>query len=113
MTEPIGTIAYMAPEGFSGTITQKIDIYSYGIVLLELLTDLKPMVVNSSERINIKVYIEENCTNNDITKLLQPTGWVQGKEIYYLALKCLTVDRKSRPTINEVCDILYQLCVPM
>lgn len=108
MTSPMGTSAYMAPEGFSGTITQKIDIYSYGIVLLELLTGFKAIIVNSSETINIQLYIEENCVDNDITPLLDPVveNWTKANEIYNLSLKCLERQRKSRPSIDEVCDIL-------
>lgn len=104
----MGTSAYMAPEGFSGTITQKIDIYSYGIVLLELLTGFKAIIVNSSETINIQLYIEENCVDNDITPLLDPVveNWTKANEIYNLSLKCLERQRKSRPSIDEVCDIL-------
>lgn len=35
-----GTQAYTAPEAFHGTLSVKMDIFSFGVVLLELLTGL-------------------------------------------------------------------------
>ncbi|CAH2243070.1 interleukin-1 receptor-associated kinase 4-like [Pararge aegeria] len=110
-TYPMGTSAYMAPEGLHGTITQKIDIFSFGIVLLELLTGLKPIVENNGENLNIKHYVEENSVNNDITPLLDRSVniWVKADDVYNLARMCLEHNRKSRPTIVEVCDILNKM----
>jgi len=38
----LGTSAYMSPEAFRGDISTKIDVFSFGVVLLELLTGLAP-----------------------------------------------------------------------
>lgn len=38
----LGTSAYMSPEAFRGDISVKIDVFSFGVVLLELLTGLAP-----------------------------------------------------------------------
>lgn len=38
----LGTSAYMSPEAFRGDISVKIDVFSFGVVLLELLTGLTP-----------------------------------------------------------------------
>lgn len=38
-----GTSAYMSPEAFRGDISVKVDVFSFGIVLLELLTGLAPL----------------------------------------------------------------------
>ncbi|KAL0327066.1 UNVERIFIED_CONTAM: Proline-rich receptor-like protein kinase PERK9 [Sesamum angustifolium] len=47
-TRVIGTFGYMAPEyASSGKLTEKSDIFSYGVVLLELITGRKP--VDSSQ----------------------------------------------------------------
>jgi len=41
-SEAFGTSAYMSPEAFRGDISVKIDVFSFGVVLLELLTGLAP-----------------------------------------------------------------------
>ncbi|XP_022722442.1 PTI1-like tyrosine-protein kinase 3 isoform X2 [Durio zibethinus] len=43
-TRVLGTFGYHAPEyAMTGQLTQKSDVYSYGVVLLELLTGRKPV----------------------------------------------------------------------
>ena len=39
----VGTSAYMAPEAVRGEVTVKLDVFSFGVVLLELLTGLPAM----------------------------------------------------------------------
>lgn len=40
----LGTFGYIAPEYFMhGKVSDKIDVYSYGVVLLELLSGRRPV----------------------------------------------------------------------
>ena len=38
-----GTTVYMAPEAFRGDVSVKLDSFSFGVVLLELITGLPPV----------------------------------------------------------------------
>lgn len=42
-SEGKGTSAYMSPEAFRGDVSVKLDVFSFGVVLLELLTGLPPL----------------------------------------------------------------------
>ena len=40
----VGTFGYIAPEYFmEGRVSDKIDVYSYGVVLLELVSGRRPI----------------------------------------------------------------------
>lgn len=54
----IGTSVYMAPEAFRGDVSVKIDTFSYGVVLLELLTGM-PAFDASREDSDIVSHIDE------------------------------------------------------
>ncbi|KAL1828876.1 hypothetical protein ACET3Z_007288 [Daucus carota] len=56
-TRVMGTFGYMAPEyAASGKLTEKSDVYSYGVVLLELITGRKP--VDSSQPLGDESLVE-------------------------------------------------------
>ncbi|CAI0435593.1 unnamed protein product [Linum tenue] len=47
----VGTFGYIAPEYFMhGRVSEKVDIYSFGIVLLELVSGRKAIITNNSSK---------------------------------------------------------------
>ncbi|XP_015972178.1 LRR receptor-like serine/threonine-protein kinase ERECTA [Arachis duranensis] len=108
----MGTIGYIDPEyARTSRLTEKSDVYSYGIVLLELLTGRKA-VDNES---NLHHLILSKTANNavmetvdpDITATCNDLGAV--KKVYQLALLCTKRQPSDRPTMHEVTRVLGSL----
>ncbi|XP_044267145.1 putative receptor-like protein kinase At1g72540 [Tribolium madens] len=108
-----GTSAYMAPEAFRGDVSVRLDTFSFGVVLLELLTSMPPMD-ESREGVDLVTHIQENCQNG-IKPLLDIAvgSWLAnninfGEKLFEIAMDCLK-DKKERPTMTTICGILGDL----
>ncbi|KAM8972049.1 interleukin-1 receptor-associated kinase 4 [Pelodytes ibericus] len=114
MTEKIvGTTAYMAPEALRGEITIKSDIFSFGVVLLEIITGLAPV---DEERnplllLDIKEEIEdeEKTLEEYIDKKMKDVELDTLEKMYSAASHCLHQMKNKRPDINTVCHELKNI----
>ncbi|KAG4128367.1 hypothetical protein ERO13_D09G016580v2 [Gossypium hirsutum] len=104
-----GTFGYMDPEYFrSSQFTEKSDVYSYGVVLIELLTGQKPISANQSEPVRSLVsYFLHSMQENSLFKIIDPIVVKDGlqQEIMVVALlakRCLNLNGKKRPTMKQV-----------
>ncbi|RUS86446.1 hypothetical protein EGW08_005824 [Elysia chlorotica] len=61
----IGTQVYLAPEAYSGRIDIGLDCYSYGVVLLEILTGLPVLDQERTEHHDLKTYVQEHCEEDE------------------------------------------------
>uniref|UniRef100_A0A8C5DY86 Interleukin-1 receptor-associated kinase 4 n=1 Tax=Gouania willdenowi TaxID=441366 RepID=A0A8C5DY86_GOUWI len=104
----LGTRAYMAPEALRGEITPKSDIFSFGVVLLEILSGLPPADENREQQflIDIRENIEDEDEELTLHGFVDPKmkDWdlSQVECIYMLASNCLHNRKNRRPLISQV-----------
>ncbi|CAN6338459.1 unnamed protein product [Urochloa humidicola] len=119
ITSMRGTIGYLAPEWISGVaITPKVDVYAYGMVLLEIVSGKRNSCVSCSCGSNHDVYypvhVAREILNGDVRSLLDNRlcGDVNLKEAEIackVACWCIQDDESDRPTMGEVVQILEGL----
>jgi len=97
-----GTLRYMAPEQVAARPTEKSDVYTFGIILWELLTRNLPYPDAKND-----VQIFEKMRNTQHSNFKFPDNTPPGlKEI---GEWCLTLDKEKRPTSAETFNKLEQL----
>ncbi|XP_051497485.1 interleukin-1 receptor-associated kinase 4 isoform X1 [Apus apus] len=114
MTERVvGTAAYMAPEALRGEITPKSDIFSFGVVLLEIITGLPPVDENREPQLllSIKDEIEdEEATIEDyVDEKMSDWAAPSVHKMYSVAEKCLNERKNRRPDIKMVQKHLQEI----
>ncbi|KAM8979164.1 interleukin-1 receptor-associated kinase 4 [Sarcophilus harrisii] len=109
----VGTTAYMAPEALRGEITPKSDIYSFGVVLLEIITGL-PAVDEQREPqllLDIKEEIEdeEKHIEDYIDAKMNDVDSTSVENMYSIASLCLHEKKNKRPDIEMVKQHLQEM----
>ncbi|XAR63774.1 Non-specific serine/threonine protein kinase [Bertholletia excelsa] len=107
MTATAGTFCYIDPEyQQTGMLGTKSDVYSLGIMLLQIITAKAPM--------GLTHHVERAIERGTFTDMLDPavTDWPVEEALTYakLALKCAELRRKDRPDLRtEVVPELNRL----
>ncbi|KAK7351615.1 hypothetical protein VNO77_11196 [Canavalia gladiata] len=119
-----GTRGYMAPEWvYNLRITSKVDVYSYGIVVLEMISGRSPTEIQSVENSR---GIEQRRLVSWVTETINsaPTNefWMeeivdpvleghydvsQVQILIKVALQCVEDDMNQRPSMSQVVEMLH------
>ncbi|KAE9617206.1 hypothetical protein Lal_00034105 [Lupinus albus] len=111
-----GTVCYAAPEyGYGGDVSEKCDVYSFGVLLLVVISGRRPLQVNGSpmsefQRANLLSWARHCARKGKLIELVDQSIESLDKEQALLcitiALLCLLKLPAHRPSMKEVVRML-------
>jgi serine/threonine protein kinase len=115
-----GTLGYLDPEYYRNyQLTDKSDVYSYGVVLLELLTSQKAIDFSrDQDDVNLAIYVSQAAKNGAIMEVVdqrltgtEPSSNVLNSVQLFseLAFACLREKKADRPSMREVVQQLERM----
>ncbi|TKY69208.1 Receptor protein kinase TMK1 [Spatholobus suberectus] len=117
-TRLAGTFGYLAPEyAVTGRVTTKVDVYSYGVILMEMITGRRA-IDNSQpeENIHLVTWFRRMLLNKDsFGKLIDPTmdvdeeAFTSFRTVAELAGHCCAREPYQRPDMSHVVNVLAPL----
>ncbi|PKI40984.1 hypothetical protein CRG98_038512 [Punica granatum] len=105
---------YVDPEYFqTHKLTEKSDVYSLGIVFLELLTGMRPIYHGKHIVQEVLVACRAGLMFSTIDRRMGPYPADRVKKFMAMALKCCEEEGKDRPTMLEVVRELENITVTL
>ncbi|KAG0502915.1 hypothetical protein HPP92_002987 [Vanilla planifolia] len=110
----LGTFGYFAPEyAIVGKASLKSDVFSYGVVILELITGRPPIHKSAKGEESLVMWATALLNDNKLIVTELPDPLLQGnfpaeemQLMAHVARECLQWDPDSRPTMTEIVQIL-------
>ncbi|XP_021748565.1 receptor-like serine/threonine-protein kinase At2g45590 [Chenopodium quinoa] len=111
-----GTVCYIAPEyGGGGQLSEKCDVYSFGVLVLVIISGRRPLQVLASpmsefERANLVSWARQLAYNGKLLDLVDSSIQSLDKDQTMLcitiALLCLQRSPCKRPNMKEIVEML-------
>ncbi|XP_010545277.1 PREDICTED: probable L-type lectin-domain containing receptor kinase S.7 [Tarenaya hassleriana] len=116
-----GTMGYLAPEYLQyGTATEKTDVFSYGVVILEVACGRRPIDKEPSgqKTVNLvdwvwKLHGEGRIVEAADKRLKGAYGEEDMRKLLLVGLRCAHPDSNERPSMSRVLQILNKEVEPL
>nr|XP_028959365.1 G-type lectin S-receptor-like serine/threonine-protein kinase CES101 [Malus domestica] len=108
----VGTLGYMPPETIEGIVSVKTDVYSFGVLILEIISGRKNnRFCNDDGLLNLVGYAWELWKENKELELMDPTlgDSYNGNQLLrciHVGLLCVDENAADRPTMSDVISML-------
>ncbi|KAF3441759.1 hypothetical protein FNV43_RR15674 [Rhamnella rubrinervis] len=115
-----GTLGYLDPEYYRNyQLTDKSDVYSYGVVMLELLTSQNAIDFSrDQDDVNLAIFVSQRARSGATMEIVdhrllekEGSGDIQAsvKLLLELALACLREKKGDRPAMKDVVQELQDI----
>ncbi|XP_043719675.1 G-type lectin S-receptor-like serine/threonine-protein kinase At4g03230 [Telopea speciosissima] len=109
----VGTYGYMSPEyAFDGIFSTKSDIFSFGVVLLEIISGMKNAGFHSEHSLSLLGYAWELWKEDKVLDFMDKSLLCESynahevSKCFHVGLLCVQEDAGRRPTMSNVIFML-------
>ncbi|CAL5014686.1 unnamed protein product [Urochloa decumbens] len=115
----VGTYGYMSPEyAMDGTFSVKSDTYSFGVILLEIISGLK---INSTQFTSFpsllayawSLWNDDNAIDLVDSSLVESCSSTEALQCIHIGLLCVQDNPNSRPFMSSVVSLLENGTTPL
>ncbi|KAH8968226.1 hypothetical protein BDL97_03G118000 [Sphagnum fallax] len=110
--ERAGTLGYMSPEYATfGELSTKVDVYSFGVLLLEIISGRKAILENATDKVYLIKWAwllhKENMLMNLVDQKINDTlVEIEVQRVINVALLCVQIESTKRPSMSQVLAML-------